>query len=259
MMRLVNKKDFVSITSIALVTFALSILSLIIGCDSDKKNPVGITENNRQEYISIITKDQIKQRVASVYSAMNIRPDSVLSAKATLRKVALNGCPYGMLPGYNSGAIQACHTGIAAAWTFKHPAPLGLCLPLCFDFLLKQGANKLCDICFNGLENLNNENRTLYKLYTTYPPGESRTFYCNAGATCIAELKGLPDMQIPDEIIIAAPTCKFPIPGDTNCDGLVSDFELLDYINKWEAGDVDYFDLLKAIEIWNYTSHLVSP
>lgn len=34
------------------------------------------------------------------------------------------------------------------------------------------------------------------------------------------------------------------------CDGKVSDFELLDYINKWAKGLVPDFDLLEAINIW---------
>jgi len=38
--------------------------------------------------------------------------------------------------------------------------------------------------------------------------------------------------------------------GDTNCDGTVSDFELLNYIDLWVNGQVDDFDLLKAIDNW---------
>lgn len=38
--------------------------------------------------------------------------------------------------------------------------------------------------------------------------------------------------------------------GDTNCDGRVSDFELLDYINQWSNGKIGDFDLLEAINNW---------
>lgn len=38
--------------------------------------------------------------------------------------------------------------------------------------------------------------------------------------------------------------------GDENCDGTVSDFELLSYIDQWVQGSVDDFDLLKAIDNW---------
>jgi PKD repeat protein len=40
------------------------------------------------------------------------------------------------------------------------------------------------------------------------------------------------------------------IKGDTNNDGNVSDFELLDYIDKWATGTVNDFDLLAAIDVW---------
>ena len=42
------------------------------------------------------------------------------------------------------------------------------------------------------------------------------------------------------------PVCK----GDANGDGVVDDFELLDYIDKWAKGLVPDFDLLEAIENW---------
>jgi len=38
--------------------------------------------------------------------------------------------------------------------------------------------------------------------------------------------------------------------GDANCDGTVSDFELLDYIDLWVQGEVSDFDLLEAIDNW---------
>jgi len=38
--------------------------------------------------------------------------------------------------------------------------------------------------------------------------------------------------------------------GDSNCDGTVSDFELLDYIDRWAQGLVEDFDLLEAIDNW---------
>lgn len=40
------------------------------------------------------------------------------------------------------------------------------------------------------------------------------------------------------------------IKGDEDCDGVVSDFELLDYINKWAQGLVGDFDLLEVIDNW---------
>ena len=40
------------------------------------------------------------------------------------------------------------------------------------------------------------------------------------------------------------------IKGDADCDGAVSDFELLDYIDLWGSGEVSDFDLLAAIESW---------
>jgi len=38
--------------------------------------------------------------------------------------------------------------------------------------------------------------------------------------------------------------------GDANCDGTVSDFELLSYINLWVLGEVDDSELLEAIDNW---------
>jgi len=38
--------------------------------------------------------------------------------------------------------------------------------------------------------------------------------------------------------------------GDSDCDGTISDFELLDYIDKWAQGLVEDFDLLEAIDNW---------
>ena len=38
--------------------------------------------------------------------------------------------------------------------------------------------------------------------------------------------------------------------GDSDCDGSVSDFELLDYIELWVSGEATDFDLLAAIESW---------
>ncbi|MBU4406128.1 MAG: IPT/TIG domain-containing protein, partial [Candidatus Altiarchaeota archaeon] len=38
--------------------------------------------------------------------------------------------------------------------------------------------------------------------------------------------------------------------GDTDCDGLVSDFELLTYVDLWVQGTVTDFDLLEAIDNW---------
>ncbi len=40
------------------------------------------------------------------------------------------------------------------------------------------------------------------------------------------------------------------VKGDTDCDAMVSDFELLGYINKWVNGLVEDFDLLTAIDNW---------
>lgn len=39
-------------------------------------------------------------------------------------------------------------------------------------------------------------------------------------------------------------------PADTNGDGAIDDFELLDYIDLWKVGEVDDFDLLDAVDIW---------
>jgi len=38
--------------------------------------------------------------------------------------------------------------------------------------------------------------------------------------------------------------------GDADCDGAVSDFELLDYVDQWVQGSVSDFDLLEAIDNW---------
>jgi len=38
--------------------------------------------------------------------------------------------------------------------------------------------------------------------------------------------------------------------GDADCNGTVSDFELLDYVDRWVQGLVDDFDLLEAIDNW---------
>jgi len=38
--------------------------------------------------------------------------------------------------------------------------------------------------------------------------------------------------------------------GDLDCDGIVSDFELLAYIDLWVQGEVDDFNLLEAIDNW---------
>jgi len=38
--------------------------------------------------------------------------------------------------------------------------------------------------------------------------------------------------------------------GDEDCDGTVSDFELLDYVDQWVQGLVNDFDLLAAIDNW---------
>ena len=39
-------------------------------------------------------------------------------------------------------------------------------------------------------------------------------------------------------------------PADLNHDGIIGDFELLDYIKKWAQGLVEDFKLLEAIKIW---------
>ncbi|MBU4406814.1 MAG: right-handed parallel beta-helix repeat-containing protein [Candidatus Altiarchaeota archaeon] len=47
--------------------------------------------------------------------------------------------------------------------------------------------------------------------------------------------------------------CEAPILepiADADCDGAVSDFELLGYIVLWNQGEVDDFDLLNAIDAW---------
>jgi len=40
------------------------------------------------------------------------------------------------------------------------------------------------------------------------------------------------------------------VPGDTNGDGTVGDFELLTYISRWVDEEVSDFDLLAAIDSW---------
>lgn len=40
-------------------------------------------------------------------------------------------------------------------------------------------------------------------------------------------------------------------PGDANDDGVVDDFELLNYIDQWALGEVRDSDLLTAISIWS--------
>jgi len=41
------------------------------------------------------------------------------------------------------------------------------------------------------------------------------------------------------------------VPGDTDGDNEVSDFELLAYIDQWSSGEVGDFDLLSAIDAWS--------
>ena len=50
-----------------------------------------------------------------------------------------------------------------------------------------------------------------------------------------------------DSVIFVEGECPT---GDTNCDGAVSDFELLDYLDQWIQGSVTDFDLLTAIDNW---------
>ena len=38
--------------------------------------------------------------------------------------------------------------------------------------------------------------------------------------------------------------------GDSDCDGEITDFELLDYIDRWSNGEVTDFNLLEAIDNW---------
>jgi len=45
-------------------------------------------------------------------------------------------------------------------------------------------------------------------------------------------------------------TIETEVTGDSNGDGIVSDFELLDYINEWVQGSVSDFNLLAAIDNW---------
>jgi len=44
--------------------------------------------------------------------------------------------------------------------------------------------------------------------------------------------------------------CIVCLDGDEDCDGAVSDFELLNYIASWTAGSVSDFELLDVIGIW---------
>jgi len=41
------------------------------------------------------------------------------------------------------------------------------------------------------------------------------------------------------------------IPGDTNGDGEVSDFELLAFVELWVTGEVGDFELLEAVGYWS--------
>ncbi len=41
------------------------------------------------------------------------------------------------------------------------------------------------------------------------------------------------------------------VPGDTNGDNKIGDFELLDFIGRWSSGEVNDFDLLAAIDVWS--------
>ena len=45
-------------------------------------------------------------------------------------------------------------------------------------------------------------------------------------------------------------TTETPIPGDTNGDGHISDFELLTLVSLWADGEASDFDLLTAIDLW---------
>jgi len=50
-----------------------------------------------------------------------------------------------------------------------------------------------------------------------------------------------------DSAIVVEVDC---LQGDEDCDGTVSDFELLDYVDQWVNGLVGDFDLLEAIDNW---------
>ena len=50
--------------------------------------------------------------------------------------------------------------------------------------------------------------------------------------------------------LITTTTSKDYLKGDLNCDGEVSDFELLDYVDQWVQGLVNDLDLLAAINNW---------
>jgi len=50
-----------------------------------------------------------------------------------------------------------------------------------------------------------------------------------------------------DSVVVVEGEC---LKGDEDCDGTVSDFELLDYVDQWVNGLVGDFDLLEAIDNW---------
>ena len=57
-------------------------------------------------------------------------------------------------------------------------------------------------------------------------------------------------MSVVDPITGDSSVTVSSVPGDTDGDGEVNDFELLGFISEWSDGEVDDFDLLAAIGAW---------
>jgi len=58
------------------------------------------------------------------------------------------------------------------------------------------------------------------------------------------------NMSVVDSVTGDVSVTVSSVPGDTDGDGEVSDFELLGYIGSWSDGTVGDFDLLAAIGTW---------
>jgi len=90
-------------------------------------------------------------------------------------------------------------------------------------------------------------------------PLESSTDYAGSYYANIAGHRDLAATECPGEDLYGLlPTIRQNVyeiiqgcpAGDADCDGSVSDFELLSYIDTWASGEATDFELLAAIESW---------
>jgi len=79
---------------------------------------------------------------------------------------------------------------------------------------------------------------------------DSLTWYI-AGTECTTPAPGIDKAnsgKINGNFTIEA-ECKCE--GDSDCDGTVTDFELLQYVSRWAQGTIEDFELLDAIDYWS--------